>query len=225
MRLVPPHPVRRLGDLQGKVGVASYFDQLDKILKQVNGRVLDLGSGGRRLNDRTLNLDVVFGSQVDVVSRGEALPFRANSFDCVVVQQVLQYVETPDRLLAEVRRVLKPGATIFLEVPFLFQKNECRQDYWRWTEEGLALTAGRHFNRCLSGVSMGAGSAISSLLRWTSRALISGGEKGRHKYLWWGSWIVTGWCTFWLKYLDFLLKSNSLSGMVAAHVFYVGKKK
>lgn len=44
----------------------------------------------------------------------EALAFPDNSFDCVAVPYVLSVTPDPDRLVAEVRRVCKPGGHILI---------------------------------------------------------------------------------------------------------------
>lgn len=47
---------------------------------------------------------------------GEALPFPAASFDAVVCWDVIEHVQSPERMLAEIRRVLRPGGTVLLTV-------------------------------------------------------------------------------------------------------------
>src|SRR6476620_1542259 len=50
------------------------------------------------------------------VANGEALPFPDNSFDLVYAHGVVQYTADPQRLVAEVRRVLKPGGEAIFQV-------------------------------------------------------------------------------------------------------------
>jgi SAM-dependent methyltransferase len=45
------------------------------------------------------------------------LPFRDGAFDAVVCEQVLEHVEDPSALLAEIARCLVPGGTLVLGVP------------------------------------------------------------------------------------------------------------
>jgi len=47
----------------------------------------------------------------------EHMPFQKHSFDAVVAISTLQYVQDIDALLAEIKKVLKPGGTIIVEVP------------------------------------------------------------------------------------------------------------
>jgi 2-polyprenyl-6-hydroxyphenyl methylase/3-demethylubiquinone-9 3-methyltransferase len=46
-----------------------------------------------------------------------ALPFAAGSFDGVVCSSVLEYVQSPPRVLAELARVLRPGGRLLVSVP------------------------------------------------------------------------------------------------------------
>ena len=50
------------------------------------------------------------------VADGEAMPFPDNSFDFVYAHGVVQYTSHPERLVAECRRVLKPGGRAFFQV-------------------------------------------------------------------------------------------------------------
>ncbi|MDD5143951.1 methyltransferase domain-containing protein [Methanoregula sp.] len=47
-----------------------------------------------------------------VVGKGETLPFRDGSFDAISSLLVFSYVKTPDTMLAEANRVLRPGGSI-----------------------------------------------------------------------------------------------------------------
>ena len=50
------------------------------------------------------------------VANGEALPFPDNSFDLVYAHGVVQYTANPQKLVNEVRRVLKPGGQAIFQV-------------------------------------------------------------------------------------------------------------
>lgn len=72
-----------------------------------------------------------------VVGDAMSLPFAARSFDCVVLHLILAVVPQPQRCLAEVERVLKPGGCILLFDKFLQRGNRA------WLRRGLSPFAGR----------------------------------------------------------------------------------
>ncbi len=58
---------------------------------------------------------------------GFALPFADNSFDKVICAEVLEHIPEYQRVLAEIRRVLKPGGIFATSVPRYFPEWVC----WR----------------------------------------------------------------------------------------------
>lgn len=94
---------------------------------RLHGRVLDLGAGDGLLA-RTFRQHDVWS--VDLASAGlrrvagravvavaDALPFPAQTFDTVVLSEVLEHVPDPMTTLLESRRVCVPGGTFLLSVP------------------------------------------------------------------------------------------------------------
>jgi ubiquinone/menaquinone biosynthesis C-methylase UbiE len=51
------------------------------------------------------------------VAPGESLPVRSSSFDIVVCCEVVEHVESPQRVLAEIHRVLKEGGLLLISTP------------------------------------------------------------------------------------------------------------
>ncbi len=73
----------------------------------------------------------------DVVARGEKLPIKKNSFDLVLCFQTLEHCESPQKVIAEMYRVLRPGGCVILSTHGAWMYHPCPHDYFRWTNEGL----------------------------------------------------------------------------------------
>lgn len=73
---------------------------------------------------------------VNVVARGEFLPFSDEAFDLVIATQVFDYFEAPGQAAAEVHRVLKPGGHLVISVPS-FAPAFADQERWRYLPAGL----------------------------------------------------------------------------------------
>ncbi len=137
-------------------------------------RILDVG--GRIQPYRSLfdgrvrsyyALDAVAGPSLSVVSRAEDLPLATGEFDVVLCTQVLEYVPSPQKVVDEMRRVLRPGGYLFLSVPAVFPRDS-DPEYWRFLPSSLRLLL-----RDFSEVEIAAeGSTISGLLRTLNVSMI-----------------------------------------------------
>jgi SAM-dependent methyltransferase len=79
----------------------------------------------------------------DVVGSLEDIPVPDASFDSVICTQVLEHVARPDLALAEIRRILRPGGSLWLTVPFVGELHEEPHDHFRYTSHGLLGLAER----------------------------------------------------------------------------------
>jgi len=119
-------------------------------LTELQGTVLDIGAAdrwiARHLPAATnyIALDYpstgrdLYAARPDVFADGANLPFADSTIDHIVCLEVLEHVRWPDKLLAEVARVLKPGGQLFLSMPFLYPVHDAPHDYQRYTSHGLA---------------------------------------------------------------------------------------
>ena len=64
-------------------------------------------------------------------------PIDSNTFDNILVFNVLEHVWDTRNLLSESHRILVPGGTIWGSVPFLFRYHQDPTDFWRFTHEAL----------------------------------------------------------------------------------------
>jgi len=138
--------LRRFFDLQA----ASIWNDLQSLLSHCRGSLLDVGCGAqpyRVLLPKTvtyLGIDTTdaqanFGYTVlnTTYFTGETWPVESCSISTVLATETLEHVEHPEQFLAEARRVLQPGGTLILTVPFAARWHYIPYDYWRFTPSGL----------------------------------------------------------------------------------------
>lgn len=112
-------------------------------LKQVLGRLepgmhgLNVGAGSTDLHPSLLNVDMAPGPAVHVYASALNLPFCDQAFDLVLSQEVVEHVRDPFQAMREMRRVLRKGGTLYLQVPFIIGYHPGPTDFWRFTKEGI----------------------------------------------------------------------------------------
>ncbi len=85
-------------------------------------------------------MDPVDTYHPDVVGDVMAMPFAEVSWDSIICLAVLEHVPRPWDAFQEMYRVLKPGGTVFISVPFLSPYHAMPGyygDYFRFTEDGI----------------------------------------------------------------------------------------
>lgn len=147
-----PSPDSRMLGIGSRVAsscqVAHYYAA---IREHAHGRLLDLGCGhvpyyGMYSNLVTETVCVDWHNTYHknelldaVVDLNRPLPMDSNSFDTVLLTDVLEHLARPFELMAEVSRVLRPGGKLIVGVPFLYWLHEQPYDFYRYTEFGLAF--------------------------------------------------------------------------------------
>jgi SAM-dependent methyltransferase len=93
---------------------------------------------GRKFGDNWISVDRYDHSAViDRHDDIHSLGFPDGHFNAIVCWSVLEHVPEPERAIAEMRRVLKPGGGIWVQLPFLFPYHADPHDFWRVTPSGL----------------------------------------------------------------------------------------
>ena len=105
-------------------------------------------------------------------------------------------------------------------IPFVFPFHEYPGDYQRYTMSGIrVLTAG--LEEVELRILTGPTSALLVLVREYLRILVPGGNSRPGKVILNG---VSGWLTFFLKYLDRRLNRLPEAAHMAAAFYYLGRK-
>lgn len=108
---------------------------------------------------------------VDRQMDAHEITFADESFDSVLAIEVFEHLRRPAVAAAEIRRVLRPGGTCLLSIPFLFRVHGDPFDFQRLTGSGLEELF-RDFSR-VSVVGFGRRShVISDIVTTGSRALV-----------------------------------------------------
>ena len=115
---------------------------------ELSGKVLDLGAGTIRSsylkffqgNDMQItSVDISSQRKPDITADlEEKLPIESDRYDSVLCFNLLEHIYGHQQLLSEVRRVLKPGGSLIGYVPFLVKYHPDPNDYFRYTQQGLA---------------------------------------------------------------------------------------
>lgn len=125
------------------------FVAIARAAPRFSGRLLDVGCGSKPYEalfrvSQYVGVDVPISGHprenkhTDIFYDGRTLPFADGVFDGVFCSEVFEHVFTPLALLAEIHRVLKPGALLLMTVPFTWMEHEQPYDFARYTSFGLA---------------------------------------------------------------------------------------
>jgi len=91
-----------LVSLVGEEGIQGYG--IDPLLE------VSLKPAKKNVDEQGLAVHLLCGA-------GEYIPFRDESFDTALALSTLQHVDNQDKVLLEIRRVLKPGGRLLVSVP------------------------------------------------------------------------------------------------------------
>lgn len=131
---------------------------LRKNLDSISGLLLDVGCGEREFDEvlaqrATAIIGLEYppsreaqgqpGAKPEVYGDAMRLPFADESFDTVACICVLEHVPEPAALLAECRRVVKPGGHLLVAVPLCDRVHCAPYDFYRYTPYGLRHLAAK----------------------------------------------------------------------------------
>ncbi len=190
--------------------IANPHEPIDYPLGRWN---LYIGGAGREVSGY-VNIDLVPTPGVDLLADAEALPFRADVFQRVECDAVLEHVRCPESVMREIARVLAPGGYAHLVTPFCHPFHEYPRDYRRFTLDGLKqLAAGSGLEPVSEGWRTG---PTATMLVFTLE----------YVKLWlpWRAWrvlvhLVLGWLLFPFRYLDLLFLRSARAGNLGNHCY------
>lgn len=187
---------------------------------KAGGKHFNLGSGPRILSSEVVNVDIFPYKGVSLVADITDLPIENDFVDSIVCDNVLEHVVNPSQVVAEIYRVLKPGGTAYMCVPFMYPFHSSPVDYNRWTMPGLVQLFNK-FEIIESGVRAGAFSTLNVYCCYLFALLFS----FNNQRLYWILVNVSMFIFFPVKLLDIIFCHFPMSRDMAAVLYVVVRKK
>jgi SAM-dependent methyltransferase len=146
-RLIPNALFDRLDPFEASI---RHFVEEIAASTRSGARVLDAGAGECRFKPAFahasyVGIDFAQGdtawdySRLDAVGRLEELPFPGASFDRILSIVVLEHTPQPAKVIDEFKRVLKPGGSVHMVVPHMWEEHQRPHDYFRFTSNGIRV--------------------------------------------------------------------------------------
>lgn len=107
-----------------------------------NLKTLDIGAKSKenkKYFPNLITLNIKPGKEVDIIADAENLKgiIDDESFDIVLCLSVLEHSKNPQKIVEEIKRILKRGGLVIVSVPFIMPLHDTPEDYWRFTKYGL----------------------------------------------------------------------------------------
>ncbi|QOG12162.1 class I SAM-dependent methyltransferase [Arcobacter sp. FWKO B] len=148
--------------------------------KFIKGICLDVGSGNspykKYLKNITMYISVdkndtsatTYKNNTNMINAdAKSLPFENNYADTILLNQVLEHIDDYEKVLTEIKRVLKYNGKCVISVPFIYHIHGEPNDYFRFSEYGLRYMLKKHGYKIIEYHYLGyAGTALVSI--WNS---------------------------------------------------------
>lgn len=126
-------------------------EAIQEAKKYAKGSLIDIGCGRmpyrkelEPLVDSYIGVDhpqvskrYISDHKPEVLADAKKLPFRSDTFDIALLIQVLEHVDSPDKVIKEAARVLKPGGILIISLPFFYPLHDMPYDFGRYTTTAL----------------------------------------------------------------------------------------
>lgn len=137
---------RMVLDLQ----ILTIYRDIVKTIPAFKGNVLDVGCGQspykfllNAAETKYYGVDIVDADKFDYNNtditpfNGEDIPFEDGKFDGMICTEVLEHVQHYQKLIDEMHRVMKPGATGIVTIPWSARYHYAPYDFFRYTPSSL----------------------------------------------------------------------------------------
>lgn len=183
-------------------------------------KLLNVGSGNSILETdaNCINLDINNFPNVNIVADAHKIPFPNDSFDYIFANALLEHVKNPFIVVSEMRRVLKKGGDIIINVPFL-EEVHAEEDYYRFTLKGLKNLFNENFKEIKSGQSAGPSQAFVDIFRKYCALPFK-----ECKLIYDIVTMIVAILLFPLRFMDFIIFKKNKPLTLCRSYYYIGKK-
>lgn len=162
--------------------------------------------------------DVSYGPRTKIIFDGHSIPYKNDSFDCIIVQAVLEHVLNPVLCVKEIHRVLKSDGLVYAETPFMQQVHGGPYDFTRYTRSGHR-TLFKSFIEIKSGATAGSATALAWSYEYFLLAMF--GHTNTLRLI---VKLFSRFTGFWIKYFDYLTRLNKRDADGASGFYFIGRK-
>jgi ubiquinone/menaquinone biosynthesis C-methylase UbiE len=136
---------RMILDLQ----ILTIYKDISQTIPFYNGNILDVGCGQSpykfllKPDIKYFGIDIVDAEKFDYQNseitpfNGQDIPFEDAKFDGIICTEVLEHVEQYQSLIDEMYRVMKPGASGIITIPWSARYHYIPYDFFRYTPSSL----------------------------------------------------------------------------------------
>jgi SAM-dependent methyltransferase len=133
-------------------------------------------------------INISANAVIDAQANAYHLPFRDDAFGVAICTEVLEHTHSPELVLTELQRILKPGGILLLSAPFAFPIHYAPTDYYRFTRFGLMHLLQGWQIESLQETTSDTATLATYFHHWLLK------KKGLHwkppKLVWWGIWQI-----------------------------------
>ncbi len=199
-----------------------HLDLLEALGKRGAFKALYIGHNQQfedKLSRDIIQLNVVPLEYVDIVSMGEYVPFPDDSFDLVVMSQVIEHTQYPFKVVEECYRLLKPGGKLYVSTPWVYPFHG--GDNYRFSNEGLRFLC-YQFDDIKVGSLNGPFHALAVFLAY----FVGEGLSFGNRYIRYLVGIVVSWLVFPLVVIDALTnRRRKKTYVLDANIYAIATKK
>jgi SAM-dependent methyltransferase len=186
-------------------------------------KVLVIGSGEKGVGTDQLwtndkieihGVDIYGSNSVDIICDAHYLPLENEHYDGVWIQAVLEHVVEPQKVVAEIYRILKPSGLVYAETPFMQQVHEGAYDFTRFTVLGH-----RYLFKNFESIDIGGNKGPELVFAWATRYLIWSITRSKNL-----ARLIGLFVNFLLRPIAPLVSAKSMFD-ASSGVYFLGKKK